>query len=118
MDPTAVDLKDNWLVIFVQLKAASSTKRFRLIQTATEDGLLKTLYLLCRNLYYAKVLITPKEKEALCRYKKQLKHLACSATKAKARQQLFLKHEHRGDRGLLSAILTPFIRALRKYGKD
>lgn len=114
MDPAVTELLKNWLIHFKKLKAVSCTQRRRILSSATEQGLLKRLYLLCRNLYYDVLKLTPGEKIRLACYKKQLKKLGSASISAEGRRKLLLKHENCGDRGLLTAILTPWVRLLSK----
>lgn len=114
MDPGLADLVKNWLIHFKILKAAGTTKRAKILSSATEDGLLKRLYMLSRNLYYDKAQLTPREKSRLACYKKELKQLGGARISAEGRRKLLLKHERCGDRGLLTAILTPWIRLLKR----
>jgi len=114
MDPVVADLKTNWLIHFKKLKAVSCKRRSKILANATEEGLLSKLFLLARNLYYNKVHLTPREKTRLLCYKKQIKSLAGARITSSGRRRLFLKHEKCGDRGLLTALLTPFVRILSR----
>ncbi|MCP3662259.1 MAG: hypothetical protein GY696_07150 [Gammaproteobacteria bacterium] len=106
------ELKANWLSKLVELKSASSKKRKRLLSEDTGSGLLRVLYQIARNIYYAYVPVTLKDRSLLLFYRKELRHLARSNTSPSARRRLLLRFERRGERDLLTSLLTPFIRAL------
>ncbi|MCP3667606.1 MAG: hypothetical protein GY696_34790 [Gammaproteobacteria bacterium] len=106
------DLKTSWLSKLIELKAGSNKKRKQLLKEAQPDGLLRVLYQIARNIYYTYVPVTLKDKTRLLRFRKELMCLARSNTTAERRRKLLLKYERHGGRELLTALLTPFIRAL------